>query len=951
MAASGLHTPSGDSLHLSELRIVLLGYRGGSGKSSAGNTILGREEFDLKTTAQCVKRQREVAGRQVTVVDTPGWWKNLPVERTPELVKQEILLSVSLCPPGPHTFLLVISVGFLYTEEDRRAVEEHLTLLSEKVWSHTIVLFTRGDCLGDTTIEQHIQREGEALQWLVEKCGNRYHVLNNENRGDVTQVTELLAKIEETVAGNRGHFEIKRELLEKIEVWRRKKEDKAKQLCMRVKKQREIHRTFIGDYLHLSELRIVLLGSRDAGKSSAGNTILGREEFDLRTATQCVKRQGEVAGRQVTVVDTPGWSKNLPVEYTPELVKQEIVFSVSLCPPGPHTLLLVIRVDVSFKEEETNAAEDHLELLSERVWSHTIVLFTHGDCLGDTTIEQHIQREGKALQWLVEKCGNRYHVLNNENKGDVTQVTELLEKIDELVAANSGDVFYPERDCEEGMNWIPEEMWEKPSLPLKGAHSIYPLLLSMSGGSRPETGYDGSEQMSGVGSVAESLLRLVVPGEYISDTQSLRSSVYSSQTSEPVCEHNSSLDFMSSVVRSIFCSQKNPFTSDTSNPESEHSSTSTPAEHTLAVVTKLTPETSIGFTEMSCRLQCSHAGLFQCSLTGLVFLMKGKGEVLYRTVQWDENLLHSTGQTPAGPLFSIECLQGSICQLHLPHCEILSGEGLDSLSVAHVTGDSVEVLPPLRVTDTHVVVNITDLSLWGLVRMFKPFLSIKGQVLPFLQSFGHPQSVLNVIVLPSNVPLNEVKQQQTGNTYIPVCSDCTLSRGGKYSLSCDLKKIQDIYPKAKRIQIYWDYGPNYHPTFQVFLNPDTEHVELRLLERGADGHEVWAGRVLLPGSVLVGRDQAENSHSDSAEKQLHSVRKDFVDRVSKSVVDDLLDGLLQQKVINNHEMETVKVIPERAEKAREVIDMVLRKGAVSCLIMKTLLVELDPFLCTTLGFS
>lgn len=88
-----------------------------------------------------------------------------------------------------------------------------------------------------------------------------------------------------------------------------------------------------------------------------------------------------------------------------------------------------------------------------------------------------------------------------------------------------------------------------------------------------------------------------------------------------------------------------------------------------------------------------------------------------------------------------------------------AGEGLDSLSVAHVTGDSVEVLPPLRVTDTHVVVNITDLSLWGLVRMFKPFLSIKGQVLPFLQSFGHPQSVLNVIVLPSNVPLNEVQSK------------------------------------------------------------------------------------------------------------------------------------------------------------------------------------------------
>uniref|UniRef100_A0A4W5KW89 AIG1-type G domain-containing protein n=1 Tax=Hucho hucho TaxID=62062 RepID=A0A4W5KW89_9TELE len=141
------------------------------------------------------------------------------------------------------------------------------------------------------------------------------------------------------------------------------------------------------DSLHLSELRIVLLGSSDAGKSS------------------CVKRQGEVTGRQVTVVDTP----------------------------GPHTILLVIQVDKTFKEGEVSAVEEHLELLSETTWSHTIVLFTHGDCLGDTTIEQHIERQVKALQWLVEKCGNRYHVLNTENRGDGTQITELLEKLDELV--------------------------------------------------------------------------------------------------------------------------------------------------------------------------------------------------------------------------------------------------------------------------------------------------------------------------------------------------------------------------------------------------------------------------------------------------------------------------------------------------------------------------------------
>ena len=63
-----------------------------------------------------------------------------------------------------------------------------------------------------------------------------------------------------------------------------------------------------GDVPHLSEVRIVLLGHRYAGKSSSGITILGREEFHtVRRTAQCVKRQGEVAGRQVTVVKAPGW--------------------------------------------------------------------------------------------------------------------------------------------------------------------------------------------------------------------------------------------------------------------------------------------------------------------------------------------------------------------------------------------------------------------------------------------------------------------------------------------------------------------------------------------------------------------------------------------------------------------------------------------------------------------
>lgn len=189
----------------------------------------------------------------------------------------------------------------------------------------------------------------------------------------------------------------------------------------------------------LEEMKIVLLGERSSGKSSTGNIILHKEVFSAGQDEQCHKEVRQVGDRQVTVIDTPGWRRES--SCSTEQMDREIVRSLSLSESGVHAVLLVVPLDLKFTETEKVKLEEHVNLFGASIWKHTLVLFTHEDKLPNKSIEEHIERE-ESLRWLVDKCKNRYHSMNNR-KSDLSQVTKLFEKIEEMVAANTGQLFCP----------------------------------------------------------------------------------------------------------------------------------------------------------------------------------------------------------------------------------------------------------------------------------------------------------------------------------------------------------------------------------------------------------------------------------------------------------------------------------------------------------------------------
>lgn len=388
-------------------------------KSSVGNLLLSKNEFETEASLplhQCAKPGKvQIEDHRISVVITPNLFNR---DVSADEVTQALKKCEAMSAPGPHVLLLILQPGT--SKEKIKYMSNTMNSWSEHTMDHTLLLVMEGKK------KIFIAKEKTLQNVFKEKC---HKIFTDQH----SLVTDLFEQIKNLTKENEWNYL-------SLEIYESPPEMPSKKILMeKFSGFSSYVKHKIGSFVQTSSqstrnkgmpvLNLVMFGSNSAGKTLAGNTILGlrksAEVSEFETHHKCVKRDGVICGHKVTLVEMPKLNKT---SLSQKDVLHEAYHALSLCSFNINTFLMVLTVDPLTDDDkgELQLMSDIFDTADGKFWNCLMIMFIYHGNRMDKIVNEFIN-VNKDIQTLLKKCGNKYYILGVKQRPDSAQLSELLQ--------------------------------------------------------------------------------------------------------------------------------------------------------------------------------------------------------------------------------------------------------------------------------------------------------------------------------------------------------------------------------------------------------------------------------------------------------------------------------------------------------------------------------------------